>query len=154
MEEKTIARNKKAFHNYHIEETIEAGLVLVGSEVKSLREGALSIKESYARIEKGEAYLYNMHISPYEKGSAFNPDPKRNRKLLLKKKQIMKLLSKVREKRITLVPLRVYFKGKYVKVELGLAKGKRQYDKRRTEAEKSAKRDIERDLKEKEKKRF
>jgi SsrA-binding protein len=152
MEEKTIARNKKAFHNYHIEETIEAGLVLVGSEVKSIRAGSVSIKESYARIDKGEACLYNMHISPYEKGSAFNPEPKRNRKLLLKKKQIMKLLSKVREKGITLVPLRVYFKGKYVKVELGLAKGKRQYDKRRAEAEKSAKRDMERALKEK--KRF
>jgi SsrA-binding protein len=148
--EKVVATNRKAFHNFSIEETFEAGIVLEGSEVKSLRNGNVSLKESYALVEKGEVYLYNMHIAPYEKASAYSPDPKRKRKLLLHKWEIRRLIGKVRERGYTLIPLKVYFKGPFAKIELGLAKGKKKYDKRRELAEKAERRELERALKEKE----
>ncbi len=147
--EKVVATNRKAFHDYSIEETFEAGLVLEGSEVKSLRNGRASLKESYARVEKGEVYLYNMHIAPYEKSAAYSPDPKRKRKLLLHKWEIKRLIGKVQQRGYTLVPLKLYFKGPYAKVEIGLAKGKRKYDRRRELAEKAERREMERALKEK-----
>lgn len=147
---KVVATNRKAHHDYNIEETYEAGLVLVGSEVKSLREGRVSLKESYADVKRGEAYLYNMHIAPYGKSGAYSPDPRRTRKLLLNKVEIRRLIGRVKERGYTLVPLKVYFKGPYAKVELGLAKGKSKYDKRRKMAERDAKREIERALKERE----
>ena len=145
--EKLVANNKKAFHDYFIEETFEAGIVLHGTEVKSLRMGKCSIKEAYLRIEGGEMYIYGMHISPYEKGNIFNKDPLRVRKLLLHKYEIMKLAGKVQEKGLTLIPLKVYFKDSKAKVEIALAKGKKLYDKRAAIAEKDRKRDAERDLK-------
>lgn len=148
--EKVVATNRKAFHNFSIEETFEAGIVLEGSEVKSLRSGNVSLKESYALVEKGEVYLYNMHIAPYEKASAYSPDPKRKRKLLLHKEEIRRLMGKVRERGYTLIPLKVYFKGPFAKIELGLAKGKKKYDKRRELAEKAERRELERALKERE----
>ena len=127
---KLIANNKKAYHDYFIEEKYEAGISLHGTEVKSLRMGKCSIKESFIRIENGEVLIYGMHISPYEKGNIFNKDPLRVKKLLLHKKEINKMLGKIAEKGYTLVPLRVYFKGSLAKVEIGLAKGKKLYDKR------------------------
>jgi SsrA-binding protein len=148
--EKVVATNRKAYHNFSIEETFEAGIVLEGSEVKSLRNGNVSLKESYALVEKGEVYLYNMHIAPYEKASAYSPDPKRKRKLLLHKWEIRRLIGKVRERGYTLIPLKVYFKGPFAKIELGLAKGKKKYDRRRELAEKAEKRELERALKERE----
>ncbi len=146
--EKVVATNKKAYYDYFIEEAYEAGISLEGSEVKSLREGKVSLKDSYAQVKLGEVFIYNMHISPFEKGSAFNPQPKRVRKLLLHKYEIKKLIGKTKEKGYTLVPLKVYFKGKVAKIELGLAKGKKLYDKRRKIAEKTAQRELERTLKE------
>lgn len=122
---KLIANNKKAYHDYFIEETYEAGIALHGTEVKSLRMGKCSIKESFVRIEKGEVFIYGMHVSPYEKGNIFNRDPLRVKKLLLHKGEINKLVGKIAEKGFTLVPLKVYFKGSLVKVEIGLAKGKK-----------------------------
>ncbi len=148
--EKVVATNRKAFHNFSIEETFEAGIVLEGSEVKSLRNGNVSLKESYALVEKGEVYLYNMHIAPYKKASVYFPDPKRRRKLLLHKWEIRKLIGKVRERGYTLIPLKVYFKGPFAKIELGLAKGRKKYDRRRELAEKAERRELERALKEKE----
>ena len=127
---KLIANNKKAYHDYFIEDTYEAGIALAGTEVKSLRMGKCSIKESFIRIEKGEMLIYGMHISPYEKGNIFNKDPLRTRKLLLHRYEIHKIGGKIREKGYTLVPLRVYFKGSLAKVEVGLARGKKLYDKR------------------------
>ncbi len=144
---KLVANNKKAFHDYFIEETFEAGLVLAGTEVKSLRMGKCSIKESFLRIEQGEMYIYGMHISPYEKGNIFNKDPLRTRKLLLHKDEIRKLTGKVAEKGFTLVPLRVYFKDSRAKIEIALARGKKLYDKRASIAEKDRKREAERDFK-------
>ena len=144
---KLIANNKKAYHDYFIEETFEAGIVLAGTEVKSLRLGKCSIKESFLRIEHGELFIYGMHISPYEKGNIFNKDPLRVRKLLLHKDEIRKLTGKIAEKGYTLIPLQVYFKDSKVKVEISLAKGKKLYDKRASIAEKDRKRDAERDLK-------
>ncbi|MGA1794905.1 MAG: SsrA-binding protein SmpB [bacterium] len=144
---KQIVANKKAFHDYFILETIEAGLVLQGTEVKSLREGHANLKDSYARIESGEAYLIGCHISPYPCGGHFNHDPLRPRKLLLKKGEIKRLLGKMTEKGMTLIPTRLYFKGGKAKVEIGLAKGKRQYDKRETLRKKEERREIERALK-------
>ncbi|HDS03811.1 MAG TPA: SsrA-binding protein SmpB [Firmicutes bacterium] len=129
--DKSVARNKKARHDYHILETFEAGLVLTGTEVKSCRAGKMSIKESYARFLKGELYLVNAHIAPYETGSLFNHDEKRMRKLLLSKKEIRRLLGKVNEEGLTLVPLKAYFNERnLLKIELALAKGKKTYDKR------------------------
>ncbi|MCD7820135.1 MAG: SsrA-binding protein SmpB, partial [Lachnospiraceae bacterium] len=127
---KLIANNKKAYHDYFIEETYEAGLALHGTEVKSLRMGKCSIKESFVRVENGEVFIYGMHISPYEKGNIFNKDPLRVKKLLLHRKEIGRMAGKIAAKGYTLVPLRVYFKGSLAKVEIGLAKGKKLYDKR------------------------
>ena len=143
---KLIANNKKAFHDYFIEETFEAGIVLAGTEVKSLRMGKCSIKESFLRIENGELFIYGMHISPYEKGNIFNKDPLRIRKLLLHKKEIRTLYGKVAEKGLTLVPLKVYFKEAKVKVEIALARGKKLYDKRAAIAKKDQQREAEREF--------
>lgn len=144
---KLIANNKKAYHDYFILETYEAGIVLAGTEVKSLRMGKCSIKESFIRIEDGEMFIYGMHISPYEKGNIFNKDPLRVRKLLLHKKEIDKIFGKMKEKGIAVIPLRVYFSGSLVKVEIGLAKGKKLYDKRDDIAKKDQKREAMRDFK-------
>ena len=144
---KLIANNKKAYHDYFIEDKIEAGISLAGTEVKSLRQGKCSIKESFIRIEKGEVFIYGMHISPYEKGNIFNKDPLRVKKLLLHKYEINKMAGKIAEKGYTLVPLQVYFRGSLVKVELGLAKGKKLYDKRQDIAKKDQKREAEKEFK-------
>lgn len=142
-----IANNKKAYHDYFILEKYEAGIVLSGTEVKSLRMGKCSVKEAFIRIENGEMYLYGMHISPYEKGNIFNKDPLRVRKLLLHKKEIEKIYGKMREKGITVVPLKVYFSGSLAKVEIGLAKGKKLYDKREDIARKDQNREAQREWK-------
>ena len=144
---KLIANNKKAYHDYFIDEKYEAGIELFGTEVKSLRMGKCSIKESFIKIENNQVYVYGMHISPYEKGNIFNKDPLRSRKLLLHKLEIRKLQAKIKEQGYTLVPLQVYFKGSLVKVEIGLARGKKLYDKRDDIAKKDAKREIEREFK-------
>ena len=144
---KLIANNKKAYHDYFIEEKYEAGLSLVGTEVKSLREGKCSIKEAYIRIEKGEVYVVGMNISPYEKGNIFNRDPLRTRKLLLHKAEINKLLGDSSEKGYTIMPLQVYFKDGRAKIEIGLARGKKNYDKRQDIAKKDMQREAERDFK-------
>lgn len=142
-----IANNKKAYHDYFIEDTYEAGIELAGTEVKSLRMGKCSIKESFIQIEHGEVFIYGMHISPYEKGNIFNKDPLRVRKLLLHTYEIRKIEGKIREKGYTLVPLKVYFKGSLVKVEIGVAKGKKLYDKRQDIAKKDQRRETEREFK-------
>ena len=142
-----IANNKKEYHDYFIEETYEAGIALHGTEVKSLRMGKCSIKESFVRIENEEVYIYGMHISPYEKGNIFNRDPLRVKKLLLHKSEIRKMKGKIAEKGYTLVPLKVYFNRSLVKVEIGLAKGKKLYDKRQDIAKKDQRREAERDFK-------
>lgn len=144
---KLIANNKKAYFDYFIEEKYEAGIALYGTEIKSLRQGKCSIKESYVGIENGEAYIYGMHIPPYEKGNIFNKDPMRTRKLLLHKSEIRKLIGKLTEQGYTVVPLQVYLKGSLCKVEIGLAKGKKLYDKRDSIAKKDARREAERDYK-------
>ncbi len=144
---KLIASNKKAYHDYFIEATYEAGIALAGTEVKSLRMGKCSLKESFVRIEHGEVFVYNMHISPYEKGNIFNKDPLRVRKLLLHSYEINKLNGKVAEKGYTIVPLRVYLKDSLVKMEIGLARGKKLYDKREALAKKDQQREAERDFK-------
>lgn len=145
--EKLIANNKKAYHDYFIKDTYEAGIELFGTEVKSLRMGKCSLKESFIRIDnKGEVIVYGMHISPYEKGNIFNKDPLRPRKLLLHKYEINKLKAEIEQKGFTIVPLKVYFKGGLAKVEIGLAQGKKLYDKRETLAKKDQQRDIERAL--------
>ena len=144
---KLIANNKKAYHDYFIDDTYEAGISLAGTEVKSLRMGKCSIKEAFVRIENGEVIVYGMHISPYEKGNIFNKDPLRPRKLLLHKHEINRLAGKIKEKGMTLVPLRVYFKGSLVKVEIGLARGKKLYDKRQDIAKKDQKREAQREFK-------
>ena len=145
--EKLIANNKKAYHDYFILETYEAGIALAGTEVKSLRMGKCSIKESYVRIENGEVFIFGMHISPYEKGNIFNKDPLRERKLLLHGWEINKMLGKIKEKGMAIVPLRVYFKGSLVKVEIGLARGKKLYDKRQDIARKDQQREAIREFK-------
>lgn len=146
-EMKLVANNKKAYHDYFIEEKYEAGLVLHGTEVKSLRMGKCSIKEAFIRIENGEVYIYGMHISPYEKGNIFNKDPLRIKKLLLHKQQIRKLIGSSAEKGYTLVPLQVYFKDGRAKIEIGLARGKKLYDKRQDIAKKDQRREAEKELK-------
>ena len=145
--EKLIANNKKAYHDYFILDNFEAGISLAGTEVKSLRMGKCSIKEAYVRIENGEVYIYGMHISPYEKGNIFNKDPLRPRKLLLHKSEIHKLLGRTKEKGIAIIPLKVYFKGSLVKVEIGLARGKKLYDKRQDIAKKDQQREASREFK-------
>ena len=144
---KMIANNKKAYHDYFILDTYEAGIVLHGTEVKSLRMGKCSIKESFIRIENGEVFIYGMHISPYEKGNIFNKDPLRVKKLMLHKAEINKLIGKKKKKGMAIVPLKVYFKGSLVKVEIGLAKGKKLYDKRQDIAKKDQQREASRDFK-------
>lgn len=144
---KLIANNKKARFDYFVEDTFEAGIALAGTEVKSLRMGKCSVKESFIRIEKGEVYIYNMHISPYEKGNIFNKDPLRVRKLLLHKYEVNKMLGKMQQKGYTIVPLQVYFKGNLCKVEIGLARGKKLYDKREDIAKKDQRREAEKNFK-------
>ena len=144
---KLIANNKKAYHDYFILETFEAGIALSGTEVKSIRMGKCSIKEAFVRVEKGEVFIYGMHISPYEKGNIFNKDPLRVRKLLLHRSEINKLLGKTKEQGITIMPLKVYLKGSLVKVEIGLARGKKLYDKRQDIAKKDQKREAQREFK-------
>lgn len=144
---KLVAGNKKAFHEYFIEEKYEAGISLAGTEVKSMRMGKCSIKEAFIRLRNGEVYVYNMHISPYEKGNIFNKDPIRERKLLLHRHEIRKIEGQIAQKGYTMVPLNVYFKGSLVKVEVGLAKGKKLYDKRQDIAKKDQRREAERKFK-------
>ena len=144
---KLIANNKKAYHDYFILETYEAGISLHGTEVKSLRMGKCSIKEAFIRIENGEVFIYGMHVSPYEKGNIFNKDPLRVKKLLLHKVEISKMLGKTKEKGMAIVPLKVYLKGSLIKVEIGLAKGKKLYDKRDTIAKKDQQREAQREFK-------
>ena len=144
---KLIANNKKAYHDFFIEDTFEAGMSLHGTEVKSLRMGKCSIKEAFVRIENGEVFVYGMHISPYEKGNIFNKDPLRVKKLLMHRYEINKLMGKIKEKGLTLVPLKVYFKGSLVKVEIGLARGKKLYDKREDIARKDQRREAEKEFK-------
>lgn len=144
---KLIANNKKAYHDYFIDETYEAGVALHGTEVKSVRMGKCSVKESFIRIENGEVIAYGLHISPYEKGNIFNRDPLRPKKLLLHKYEINKLAGKIAEKGYTLVPLKVYIKGDLIKVEIGLARGKKLYDKRQDIAKKDQRREVEREFK-------
>ena len=144
---KTISVNRSARHEYFVLETYEAGIELFGTEIKSIRNGAVNLKESWADIQNGEVFVYGMHVSPYEKGNIFNKDPFRVRKLLLHKKEINKLMGKIKQEGLTLVPLSLYFKEQYVKVELGLCKGKKLYDKRDAMAKKDAQRDIDRAMK-------
>ncbi len=151
MGEKLICNNKKAYHDYFIEEKFEAGMVLRGTEVKSLRMGKANLNDSFAMVKGGEAFLHNLHISPYDFGNRENHDPDRMRKLLLHKKEIVKLFGKVREQGYSLVPLRLYFKNGLVKVEMGLAKGKKLYDKREDMKQKDMKRDVAQALKERHK---
>ncbi|MFZ5987665.1 MAG: SsrA-binding protein SmpB [Bacillota bacterium] len=145
---KVVAQNKKARHDYFIEQTIEAGIVLSGTEVKSIRAGKVSFKDSYANVKNGEVFIQGMHISPYEQGNIFNKDPLRDRKLLLHRFEINKLIGYIQQKGMTLVPLEIYFKKGKVKVELGIGKGKKLYDKREDIAKKDAQREIDRRLKE------
>lgn len=144
---KLVANNKKAFFDYFIDDKYEAGIELSGTEVKSIRMGKCSIKESFIRISKGEVFIYGMHISPYEKGNIFNKDPLRSRKLLMHRGEINKLSGKLQEKGLTLVPLQVYFKGSLVKVQVGLARGKKLYDKRADIAKKDQRRELEKQFK-------
>lgn len=144
---KLIANNKKAYHDYFIDEKYECGIELFGTEVKSIRMGQCSIKEAFVRIVRGEVYIHGMHINPYERGNIFNKDPLRSRKLLMHRQEIDKLEGKIREKGYTLMPLQVYLKGSLVKVQIGLARGKKLYDKREDIAKKDQKRELERDFK-------
>lgn len=146
---KTIAQNKKAYHDYFVKETIEAGIELCGTEVKSLREGRVNLKDSWCSITNGEIFINGMHISPYEQGNIFNKDPLRVRKLLMHKREIMRLFGTVKQDGFSLIPLSLYFKGSRVKVAVGVCKGKKLYDKRADMAAKAAKRDIERAMKDK-----
>lgn len=148
---KIVSTNRKARHDYFIEETYEAGIALVGTEVKSIRQGKVNIKDGFAQVENGEVFLHNVHISPYEQGNIFNRDPLRVRKLLLNKKEIRKLIGYVQQKGYTLVPLSFYLKNGLVKVELGVGIGKKRYDKRETLAKKDAERRIEREFRERQK---
>ena len=144
---KLVANNKKAYHDYFIEDKFEAGIELFGTEVKSIRMGKCSIKESFIRIENGEVWIYGMHISPYEKGNIFNKDPLRQRRLLMHKREILKLFARIKQDGYSLIPLSIYFRGPRVKLEIGLAKGKKLYDKRETAARKDAKREMDRAMK-------
>ncbi|MFD1739406.1 SsrA-binding protein SmpB [Bacillus salitolerans] len=150
-EGKVVAQNKKANHDYFIEETYEAGIVLQGTEIKSIRNGRINLRDSFARVHRGEVFLYNAHISPYEQGNRFNHEPLRTRKLLLHKKQIAKLIGETKEAGVTLVPLKVYLKNGFAKVLIGLGKGKKNYDKREDLKKKEAKRDIERAFRDRQK---
>ncbi len=144
---KIITKNKKAYHDYFIQDTMEAGIELCGTEVKSIRGGGVNLKDSWCSIVKGELIVNGMHVSPYDKGNIFNKDPYRPRRLLMHKKEILRLFGTLKQEGLSLIPLSLYFKGSLVKVELGLCKGKKLYDKREVMAEKSARRDIERSIK-------
>ncbi len=146
-EKRVVAQNKKAYHDYFIDETYEAGIELFGTEVKSIRQGKLNLKDSWCSVVEGEMFVNGMHVSPYEQGNIFNRDPMRVRKLLMHKREIIKLFSLVKQDGYSLIPLSVYFLGSKVKLEVGLCKGKKLHDKRATDAERSAKRDIERAMK-------
>ena len=146
MSKKIIATNPVAKHNYTINDTLEAGIVLTGTEIKSIRNGKVNLKDSYAVIKNGEAYIYSMHISPYEHGNIFNKDPLRDRKLLLNKREINKLVGLIKQQGYTLVPMSLYFSGNFVKVELGIGKGKKLYDKRQKKEKKEAELRIRREL--------
>ncbi|WP_018212138.1 SsrA-binding protein SmpB [Desulfitobacterium hafniense] len=141
---KVISDNRKAHHDYFVEEKLEAGVILTGTEIKSIRNGRVNLKDSYARIENGEAWLYQLHISPYEQGNRFNHDPLRKRKLLLNRSEIIKLIGKVQQQGLTLIPTKIYLKRGLAKIELGVCRGKKNYDKRQDIAERDAKREIER----------
>lgn len=143
---KVVTTNKKAYHDYFVDETYEAGIALFGTEVKSIRQGSVNLKDSYCRVENGEMFVYGMHVSPYEKGNIFNKDPYRDRKLLMHKKEILKLFGLITQKGYTLIPLSLYFSGKNLKMEIGLCRGKKLYDKRDVEATKQANREIEREF--------
>ena len=145
--EKIISKNPVAYHNYSIDDTLEAGIVLTGTEIKSIRSGKVNLKDTYVNIKNGEAYIHGMHISPYEHGNIFNKDPLRTRKLLLNKREINKLLGYTTQKGMSLVPIKIYFKNSFVKLELGIGKGKKLYDKREDIAKKDAQRKIQRTLK-------
>ena len=145
---KIVSQNKKAYHEYFVDEKFEAGLELTGTEVKSVRKGAVNLKDSFCRVEDGQLLVFGMHISPYEQGNIFNREPYRTRKLLMHKKEIMRLFGQVGQKGYALIPLSVYFKGKWAKMEIGLCRGKKLYDKRDADAERSAKREMERAFKE------
>lgn len=147
MDKKVISVNRKAFHDYLIFEKYDAGIVLTGTEIKSIRKGTFNLKDSFAKIEDGEVYLYNMHISPYEHGNRFNHEPERTRKLLLKRQEIMKILGKIKKENYTIVPLELYLSHGFAKIEIGLAKGKKLYDKRESITKKSQERDIARNTK-------
>ena len=147
MNIKQIAKNPTAYHNYNIKDTIEAGIVLAGTEIKSIRNGKVNLKDSYAVIKNGQCYIYSLHISPYEHGNIFNKDPLRDRKLLLNKKEINKLFGMIKQEGYSLIPISMYFKGSFVKIELGIGKGKKLYDKREAEAKKDAEMKIRRALK-------
>ena len=142
--ERIIAQNKTAYHNYSIEDKLDAGIVLTGTEIKSIRNGKVNIKDSYVNIKNGEAFIYGMHISPYEFGNIYNKDPLRTRKLLLTKREINKLFNLIKQKGISLVPIKLYFKGNLVKLEIGIGKGKKLYDKRQDIAKKDAEMKIKR----------
>ena len=144
---KIVAKNAKAFHDYFIEDRYETGIELAGTEVKSIRQGNVNLKDSFCIIKDGEISVLGMHISPYEKGNIFNKDPRRNRRLLMHKREIMRLFGKIKQDGYSLIPLSIYFKGPYVKLEIGLARGKKLYDKRDSAAKKDAKREIERAMK-------
>lgn len=146
---KVVADNRKAFHDYFVEERLEAGIILTGTEIKSIRNGRVNLKDSYARVEDGQVWLHQMHISPYEQGNRFNHDPLRRRKLLLNRSEITKVLSKLQLQGLTLIPLKIYLKHGLAKVEVGVCRGKKNYDKRQDMAERDAKREIERHLRDK-----
>ena len=143
---KIVTQNRKAFHDYFVEEKFEAGIALAGTEVKSIRQGTINLKDSYCKTDGKEIFVVGMHISPYEKGNVFNKDPLRERKLLIHKKEILRLFNEVKKDGYSLIPLSVYFKDSYVKVEIGLCKGKKLYDKRETAAKRDAQREIERKM--------
>lgn len=148
---KVLAKNKKALHDYFIEDTFEAGIVLTGTEIKSIRSGKANLKDSFAKVTNGEVFIHNMHISPFENGNRYNPDPTRTRKLLLHKKEINKLIGQTKESGYSLVPLKIFLQNGYAKLEIGVAKGKKLYDKRDTIAKRDANRQIARALREKQK---
>jgi SsrA-binding protein len=146
---KVVAKNKKAYHDYFVQEKYEAGIELTGTEVKSVRQGTINLKDSYCTIKNGEIFVQNLHISPYEKGNIFNKDPLRPKRLLMHKREIMKLYGQIKQEGLTLIPLTVYFKGPLVKLELGLCKGKKMHDKRESTARKEIEREMDRKMKEK-----
>ena len=148
---KVISDNRKAYHDYFVEEKVEAGIILTGTEIKSIRNGRVNLKDSYARIENGEVWLHQMHISPYEQGNRFNHEPLRKRKLLLNRSEIIKLIGKVQQQGLTLIPTKIYLRRGMAKIELGVCRGKKNYDKRQDIAERDAKREIERHFRERDK---